>query len=361
MKVISPKKYYQPKTIDASSAQEELVECTVTEAQAWCNFVLFQMTYLPSGLTITKQQLRKESQSNQSSFRFLLENGQNNQHIAVKQFLYDWAPPAYDYPCLWLNTEKFSAADILAPRSLLVANRVLWIGKNYRGQNAATIDLERTRIEITFDGITLTNAELISIVQGLKSCDEKLREQILNTSFVDLSYYARNKKNASEVPLSYWKHTREATFYGIALSLDDEKNNNWLLPHINDALKSEGYYLNGIFGINAPENLIIEKEYLFEHHQHPGVFIHILATPNSSIRPIKYPPTIGDQICEHKFIKGFKNEIYMAHSRQQYGNYELIWKTQDMSFLVIIRAAPWISYDWVMNLSQKMQITSGTI
>lgn len=50
-----------------------------------------------------------------------------------------------------IHTEKFSAADVLAPRSVLVANRVLWIGKNYRGKNAATIDLERTHIEITLD------------------------------------------------------------------------------------------------------------------------------------------------------------------------------------------------------------------
>ncbi len=369
--MISVKKHYQPKATPLSSVQEELVDCEVTEAQAWCNFVLFQITYLPLGFIISKQQLRKESQNSQSSFRFLLENKKNNQHIAIKQFLYDWAPPAYDYPCLWLNTEKFSSDDIRAPRSVLTANKVLWIGKNYRGQNAATIDLERTRVEITFDGINITDEALISIVQGLKPCNESLKDQILNTPFVHLSYYARHKKNASEVPLSYWKHTRDAMCYGIALSLDDEINNNWLSPAIISGLKNYGYYLNGVLGIATSENLssialakgdkIIEKEHLFEHHQHAGIFVHILATPNASIHPIKYPPTIGDQVCEYKAIKDFKSEIYLAHSTQQYGNYEFVWKTQGMSFLMIIRAAPWVSYDWAMNLSQKMQITGETL
>lgn len=108
------------------------------------------------------------------------------------------------------------------------------------------------------------------------------------------------------------------------------------------------------------ENILTEKEYLFEHH-HPGIFMHVLVTPSSSIHSIKYPPTIGDQVCEHKAIKGLNNEIYLAHSTQQYGNYEFVWKRKEMSFLMIIRAAPWISYDWAMNLLQKMQISGETL
>ncbi len=357
IKVISAKKYYQPKTTMASLAQEELADCVVTEAQKWCNFVLFQMTYLPPGFTIGKQQLRKESQSSQSSFRFLLESQKNNQQIVIKQFLYDWAPPAYDYPCLWLNTEKFSSADIFSSRSVLATNRVLWLGRNYRGQNAATIDLERTRVEITFDGINLTEEELIYIVQGLKPCDQTLREQILNTPFARLSYYARHKKKASEVPLSYWQHTRHGTCYGVALSLDHEIANNWLSIHVDSVLNKQGYYLNSIFAIVTPANEIDEKEYLFEHHQHPGAFIHVLATPITSVHPIKFPPTIDDQVCEHEVINAPENEIYLAHSNQKYGNYELIFKAKAMTYLMIIRAAPWVSYDWAMSLFQKMQIT----
>ncbi|MBS0289822.1 MAG: hypothetical protein JSS07_07305 [Proteobacteria bacterium] len=60
-------------------------------------------------------------------------------------------------------------------------------------------------------------------------------------------------------------------------------------------------------------------------------------------------------------LKAHQETIYQqywhkiaTYSTQQYGNYELAWKTQDMSFLMIIRAAPWISYDWAMNLCQKM-------
>ncbi len=369
--MISAKKQYQPKTTTASSAQEELADCVVTEAQAWCNFVLFQMIYLPVGFTIIKHQLRKESQSSQSSFRFLLENKKNNQQIAIKQFLYDWAPPAYDYPCLWLNTAKFSSANILAPRPVLAANRVLWIGKNYRGQNAATIDLERTRVEITFDGINLTDEELINIVQALKLCDETLREKILNTSFAYLFYYARHKKNASEVPLCYWKQTRLDTCYGIVLSLEGEINTNGLSPHIISVLNSHGYYLNGVFGITTPATLsavplakrdeMAEKEYLFEHHQYPGVFIHILATPSTSVHPIKYPPSIGDQVCEHEVLNALENENYLANSNQKYGNYELIWKSKEMTYLMIIRAVPWVSYDWAMNLCELLSPKGGEL
>ncbi|MBS0289830.1 MAG: hypothetical protein JSS07_07355 [Proteobacteria bacterium] len=40
--MISAKKYYQPKTTAASSVQEELVDCVVTEAQVRCNFVFIR-------------------------------------------------------------------------------------------------------------------------------------------------------------------------------------------------------------------------------------------------------------------------------------------------------------------------------
>ena len=70
--MISSKMHYQPKTILELGTQEELMDCALSEAQQWCNFVLFQMTYLPQGFAVTKQQLRKESSSCQSSFRFVI-------------------------------------------------------------------------------------------------------------------------------------------------------------------------------------------------------------------------------------------------------------------------------------------------
>lgn len=348
-----PSTDYQPQIITALSVEESLIECSPEEAQVWCNFVLFAISNIPKGFAITKQQLRKESQNAPSSFRYLLQNNQNN-CISVKQFLYDWAPPAYDYPCLWLNTAQFSSADILPPRPIIAKNRVLWIGKNYRGQNAATIDLERTRIEITFDNVDLTDKELINIIQACKPCDEIKRKQILNAPFSHLSYYARHKKTASEVPLSYWKHTRLNSCYGRFLSLADEFTHQWLPPHVENILNNFGYYLNSIFCIDTPTNEMAEKEYLFEHHQAPGVFIHILATPSSSVHAIEFPPTIGDQVCKHETIEASENKIYLAHANQVYGNYEFIWKRQQRIYLMIIRAAPWVSYHWSIDLMLKI-------
>lgn len=132
-----------------------LTFCNPSEAQKQCNFVIFVSTSLPSGIIVREQCLRPESkingnrrENNRSSFRQVFEGADRT--LVIKQFLYDWAPPAYDYPCLWRNDEIATAAESPAPIGQFVGNNVLWFGKNYRKQEAATIETERTRIEIIF-------------------------------------------------------------------------------------------------------------------------------------------------------------------------------------------------------------------
>ncbi len=341
---------YQPSIMNEEGIN--FVDCAPIDAQPWCNFIVFTMGSLPKGFFIVKQQLRKESQKSQSSFRIVLENEKSKQ-IAIKQFLYDWAPPAYDYPCLWLNTGAFSATNVLAPRGINVGNRLLWIGKNYRGQNAATIDCERTRIEVTFDNIDLLDEDLIIMIQDLRSCDEKIKKQILSTPFSHLSYYYRHKINTSEVPLSFWRHIRHKSCFTITLPTEEKITHKWLPDTLQDTLGKEGYYLNGIIGISEPHGNIVEKEYLFEHHQHAGVFIHILVAPNTSIYPIQFPPLIGDQICEHEIIDE-GDGVHLAYSYQRKGNFELAWKSDGLIYLMIIRAAKWTSAEWALNVIKKL-------
>lgn len=105
--------------------------------QKQCNFIVFMPTSLPSDLVITEKSFRKESKSstnkrenNRSTFRQIFEGV--NRRLVIKQFLYDWAPPAYDHPCLWRNDEIATKAESPAPRGQFVGNNVIWFGKNYR-------------------------------------------------------------------------------------------------------------------------------------------------------------------------------------------------------------------------------------
>jgi len=324
-----------------------LIECLPAEAQKYCNFVLFQTINLPIGFTVAKQQLRKEGQNTQASYRIVLENPQTNQIVIIKQFLYDWAPPAYDYPCLWYNTKQFSPALKTAPRYARVGQRLLWIGKNYRGQQAATIDLERTRIEVTFNNIPLRDEILIDLIQGLLPCDDKIRAQLLNTSFAQMSYPFRVQNKVSDVPLSYWKHKRSKDC--VSRALIEERSPSWRCAWLERNLRQHGYHLNSLFEF-IRDKTIVEKEYLFEHETYPGVFVHLLATPQDSLDPIAFPPSIGDQVCQQEKIVIGEKAMHLSYLDPHYGNYEFVWQEEGMIYLLLIRAAAWVTYAWAFQL-----------
>ena len=90
-------------------------------AQAWCNFVLMRRRVLPNGLSEGKASMRPEAPpgrmaddaeearppwtlSNRSCHRSEYAGG--GRRLRIKQFLYDWAPPAFDHPLLWRSRNR---------------------------------------------------------------------------------------------------------------------------------------------------------------------------------------------------------------------------------------------------------------
>jgi hypothetical protein len=63
------------------------------EAQSYCNFILFkpQDEFLKK-FKVIETSLRTESSTDFASHRYVLQS--SNVLLSIKQFLYDWAPPA---------------------------------------------------------------------------------------------------------------------------------------------------------------------------------------------------------------------------------------------------------------------------
>jgi len=179
------------------------------EAQPWCNFVLFEPTRLSKGMKVENQQLRPESATERSSYRCVLVD--QNRKLSIKQFLYDWAPPAYDHPSLWRNNKISPIKETPIPRFFHINDDIAWIGLNFRRQPALSLSIQRTMIEMTIVEGTFTDDELIEICRELKPIDAELRDRILATPFAYLCYSNRHSKAASNVPLSYRKYTRLKT------------------------------------------------------------------------------------------------------------------------------------------------------
>ncbi len=330
------------------------------EAQKQCNFVLFAANVLPLGLSLKEQSLRLEAADKErsvnynASFRQLFEN--DHRAIIIKQFLYDWAPPAYDYPCLWRNAKIATQEESPAPNAVFIGNNALWIGKNYRKQNAATIEIERTRIELTINKGTFSDNELVSIAESFTPVDNESAKDILKTSFAQLAYSQRHSASSIDVPVGYWKHHREAALTCYSLGPDEAKT--YLPNHLQTfikALETRNYSLNSGFGFGSNKTQLREIELIFEHQKASGSLIRILYRPTLNANQILVPPALGDQECHSKTFSIKDTTFYYATSAKfAFGSHEIVFNKDSLNCMLLIKPAPWTTMDWVMELLNSL-------
>lgn len=345
----------------------EFVSCRPEEAQKHCNFVIFVPSFLPSGVVMREQSLRLESkidrdrrENNRSTFRQVFEG--IDRALVIKQFLYDWAPPAYDHPCLWRNDKIATRTESPAPSGQFVNNNVLWFGKNYRKQKAATIEMERTRIEITFIRGNFSYHEIVSFCKSLLPADAEIAEDVLNRPFFELSYSHRFEEPAVSVPVGYWKHNRAEELMQYALS-NEEIPLKFLqtLQPLNIILRARNYILSGGFGFGKNKDHLEEVEFIFEKQDAPGCFIRVLCTQKNSSFSITFPPVISDQECANKVLNIGKNTFYYATSTNfAFGCHEIVFKNDSFNFMIIIKPAPWTNFEWVTNLLTSLEKNTNT-
>lgn len=335
----------------------DLIACSPSEAQKHCHFVIFASTFLPPHVVMKEEHLRPESNAhenrrehNRSTFRQVFAGA--GRRLVMKQFLYDWAPPAYDYPCLWRNAEIATQAESPAPTGQFVNNNVLWFGKNYRKQTAATIEIERTRIELTFEEGSFSHQEIVSLCKGLVPVDREIAKHLLSVPFSKLSYSHRHEEPVVSVPVGFWGHCRAEEL--LCFTLAQEEIPALCLQAIQpftSALKTQNYAFSGGFGFGKTKAQLEEVECLFEHQNTPGCFVRVLCTPDHSPFSIVIPPTLGDQECTHKTLHIHEKTFYYATSKTfACGSHEIVFKKGAFHCMILIKPAPWTTFEWVLSL-----------
>lgn len=183
------------------------------EAQAWCNFVLWMPTALPEGCEMTVGTVRREappgriegvtagrspwSDVNPAAYRYEISGP--GRRLRVKQFLYDWAFPALDHPCLWGS--KTSAVPL--------GSHVLWFGTDYMKNRAASARLARTTIELSVLEGDFPDSEITGLYRSMSPVLPEAADAIARTPFAELSYWARYRDaTAMHVPVGLWKFRR---------------------------------------------------------------------------------------------------------------------------------------------------------
>ncbi|MFH0246487.1 hypothetical protein ACGRHY_29625 [Streptomyces sp. HK10] len=180
-------------------------------AQQWCNFVLWRPSRLPEGCDLSVGTLRREappgrveaegrtpwSDANPSGYRTEISGG--GRRLRLKQFLYDWAFPAADHPCLWGSETR--PAEI-------GEGRVVWLGTDYLGHRAASARLARTTVELSVLEGEFADDEIVALFAALRPAVPEAVPRVLATPFAELSYWARHPADMVSVPTGVFRFHR---------------------------------------------------------------------------------------------------------------------------------------------------------
>lgn len=175
----------------------------------------------------------------------------------------------------------------------------------------------------------------MELFNALTPVESELSEKIVRTPFAKLTYMWRHKRNASPVPLSYWKYNRsDRESYTAHLPKD--------IPHstVPEIIFSQ-YALNSIFVIGNPDSPS-EIEYYYEHVKYPRAYIRLL-TIFSNIAP-----KIGDQFCYSENLMVGGHSLNYAYLTKEFGPHEAIWG-QDKIHLLLVKPMIWTTREWFLE------------
>ena len=330
------------------SKESSVFDAPWAESQEWCNFVLLRPHWLPEGIVLTQCQMRSESPTVRASHR--AEFGDGSRSFSIKQFLYDWAPPAYDHPSLWRNPKISSLKDTPAPTCHLIENNYLWMGLDYRRKPAASINVFRTQVELTVLAGDFDKEEIVQILSSMKAVDVSVGEGILRSSFAELTHTHRHQSKIVSVPTGYLKYLRDESAKSYCYPAQDVEGA--LLGERVKEVTIEGYSLDSVFLFGESRDSIYEVEYYFESTVEPGSYIRVLVTPVTSLHGIPYPPVVSDQECnftEQTLKHG--NPLYHAWSKNNdNGCHSIVFMKDDLVFNCAIKPAPWTTIRWARDL-----------
>jgi hypothetical protein len=341
------------------SREADIRSMSWEEAQDWSNFVLMKPTLLPAGLSLETAEMRAESPpgrrdgptdsrlpswtlSNRACHRRVLAG--KGRRVRIKQFLYDWAPPAFDCPCLWLSR---------AVRHFFVGNDVGWLGTDFRGLAGASVCLDRTAFEFSVLEGSLSDDELEEICRGLHPASPEARQQILATPLASLCYQARHKEVPIAVPVGFWAHQRrpESPVGRVFPAARVPPG----LPGADIELPLDyRYRLDSVFTYGDLANPD-EADFVYYNSEHPNLYLRVLASFEKSKQAgLHYPPALDRQPCQSETLTIAGKTVYYAFSNEEVGPHEVVCQAHGHNVMVLVKPARNTSRSWFFGLLNRV-------
>jgi hypothetical protein len=341
------------------SPEAEIRSMSWEESQEWCNFVLMKPTLFPAGVSLETAEMRPESPpgrrdgapdsrlpswtlSNRACHRSVLAG--KGRRLRIKQYLYDWAPPAFDCPSLWQSP---------VVRHFSVGSDVGWLGTDFRGLPGASVSLDRTMIELSVLDGSFSDDELEQICRDLRPVNSEARNQILHTPLATLSYPSRHSEIPIAVPVGFWAHERKPEsvsthVFPTATAPPD-------LPGADIGPPSDyGYELNSVFAygdVAHPD----EADFVYYRSDRPNLYIRVLASlANPERAGMRYPPAPDRQPCQSEIISIAGKTVYYAFINEDVGPHEVVYQADGLNVMLLVKPAEYTNRSWFVDLLSRI-------
>jgi hypothetical protein len=311
---------------------------TFADARPWCNFTVIEPRWLPSDCSpVVTGSLRKESppgrdsstvarpdwtQGNTCSFSFKIVG--INRSLRVKQFFYDWAPPATDHPCLWESEDRPFLID---------EGRVGWLGVDYKGNQAGSAILWGTMCEVSVLEGSFSDSELTQLYKGLVPASQSDAEQILSTRFDSLCYWARYQGKLVDVPFGLWRYRRSDPDAACSWHDADPGPDESLI----DRALQRGWQLDCFCLVDNIDGSQETHSLLYvENRDHYMWCIIIKSRQPFEIKKDSHP-------CRTEVREIAGTEVHHAWISDLYGPHDAVWQADGQTY--IIECNSWGDFD----------------
>ena len=283
----------------------------------------------PEGIDVEALGLNPWTTGNPSSLRILVQG--DERQFRIKQFLYDWAPPAAGIPSLW-ESKGLKAFPSLG--------EVAWLGTDYKGNRALTLQRNRTQIELSvFEG-TFSDEELINIASHLLPDSSATVPHAKEFNFFKNMYWAQQGIQGIKVPHGLLKYNARH-YYDQAEKFELAELQSKSLPVTS---RIGAYRFNSCIRIEDEERNVLEYLLMYYSDVNQSDQLWMQIQLKNDQFPMSFPLEPDDHpFTMQELLKKGDVEVQLAALHPQYGGYEAFWVTAGYNIGI------WCTCTLVMN------------
>jgi hypothetical protein len=332
------------------------------EAQEHANFVVFAPTWLPADCTLTGVSLRPEqppgrpggvtpaeigqtpwSSANPCSVRAIVAG--HGRRLRLKQFLYDWAPPAASTAPLW-NSPRLTPIPC--------RDAVAWLGTDYMDRHGACVQLLRTQIEVSVSEGVFADEEIGRLLSELAPAAPDVDDPVRRAPFHRLSYWGRYALRPVAVPHGLWDFSQTRRYdCARVVSLDDLRAGTPVLA----LLPVDGRYSFDSAAIMEDTQAgHREVELIYRHTSNGSDHLWLLAVNRDSGQAPALPPRLSTHPAEVRTAINLRSTtIHYAALDTRHGAWEAFWEEGDTRYALWACASQFMNADIFMALISTLQ------